>query len=153
MFLLERPSEKQYPSVHTFHSSKFETLERRISEKLKSMSGREKKDGDGDGKCMEYKYEDLAGEKRTPRLEVQRLDEGLEEIFGEVEFEIGIEPKSLFSLPHLLVFLSYAPNTNPQYPTYSPSRLSPPRYLLFLARSVLSIIAQHTPKVQESSEK
>ncbi|KAM0178996.1 hypothetical protein ACHAPC_000898 [Botrytis cinerea] len=103
VFLLERPSEKQYPSVHTFHSSKFETLERRISEKLKSMSGREKKDGDGDGKCMEYKYEDLAGEKRTPRLEVQRLDGDLEEIFGEVEFQIEIEPKisNILALPSL----------------------------------------------------
>ncbi|TEY80415.1 hypothetical protein BOTCAL_0038g00130 [Botryotinia calthae] len=103
VFLLERPSEKQYPSVHTFHCSKFETLEHRISEKLRSMSRRGKKDGDGEEKCMEYEYEDLAGEKRTPRLEVQWLDGDLEEVFGEIEFEIGIEPKisNILALPSL----------------------------------------------------
>ncbi|TGO23414.1 hypothetical protein BPAE_0133g00120 [Botrytis paeoniae] len=83
-FLLERPSEEQYSPVHIFHSSRLQTLEHRISEKLRSMSGRGKKDGD----------EDIAGEKRILRLEVERLNGDLEEIFGEVEFEIEIEPKS-----------------------------------------------------------
>lgn len=108
MFLLERPSEKQYPPVHTFHSSRLQTLEHRISEKLRSMSGRGKKDEDEEENCMDYKYEDLAGEKETPRLEVERLDGNFEKIFGEVEFEIGIEPKSLFFLllPLSLILLS-----------------------------------------------
>ncbi|TGO85048.1 hypothetical protein BPOR_0437g00060 [Botrytis porri] len=94
VFLLERPSEKQYPPVHTFHSSKFQTLEHRISEKLRSMSRRGKKDRDEEERFMEYRYEDIAGEKRTPRLKVERLDRDFEDIFGGVEFEIGIEPKS-----------------------------------------------------------
>ncbi|TGO57119.1 hypothetical protein BCON_0069g00130 [Botryotinia convoluta] len=103
VFLLERPSEKQYPPVHKFHSSRLQTLEHRISEKLGSMSGRGKKDRDEEEKCMEYKYENIAGERRTPRLEVERLDGDLEEIFGEVEFEIGIKPKisNTLALPSL----------------------------------------------------
>ncbi|KAF5873445.1 uncharacterized protein Bfra_004905 [Botrytis fragariae] len=112
VFLLERPSEKQYPPVHTFHSSKLQTLEHSISEKLRSMSGRGNKDRDGEEKCMEYQCEDLAGEKSTPKLEVERLDGDLEEIFGEVEFEIGIEPQisntlSLSSLSSPLPAISH----------------------------------------------
>ncbi|KAK6605350.1 hypothetical protein H4I95_05156 [Botrytis cinerea] len=102
--------ESSFPG-HTFISVHLQRLQHGIysdvnlhtKHTLHSMSGREKKDGDGDGKCMEYKYEDLAGEKRTPRLEVQRLDGDLEEIFGEVEFQIEIEPKisNILALPSL----------------------------------------------------
>ncbi|KAJ8065074.1 hypothetical protein OCU04_005787 [Sclerotinia nivalis] len=93
VFLLERPSEKQYPPVHAFHStSRIKRLENRISEKLRGLSERD----EGGEECMEYGLVDLAGEKRKPSLfekGAQRLDEDLEGIFGELEFEIGIEPK------------------------------------------------------------
>lgn len=92
VFLLERPSEKQYPPVHVFHSaSRIKRLENRISEKLRGLSER----GEGE-ECMEYGLVDLAGEKRKPSFfgkGSQRLDEDLEGIFGELEFEIGVEPK------------------------------------------------------------
>ncbi|KAF7937193.1 uncharacterized protein EAE98_001507 [Botrytis deweyae] len=113
VFLLERPSEKQYPPVHTFHSSRLQTLEHCISEKLRSMSGRGRKNEDEEENCMEYRYEDIAGEKRTPRLEVERLDGDFEKIFGEVEFEIGIEPKisNTLALPSLSSSLPTIPRT------------------------------------------
>ncbi|KAF7949207.1 hypothetical protein EAE96_008374 [Botrytis aclada] len=103
VFLLERPSEKQYPPVHTFHSSKLQTLEHDIAQKLRSMSGRGKKDGGEEEKYVGYKYEDLAGEKSTPRLDVERLDGDSEEIFREIEFDIAIEPRisNTLALPSL----------------------------------------------------
>ncbi|KAF7948547.1 uncharacterized protein EAE97_003958 [Botrytis byssoidea] len=114
VFLLERPSEKQYPPVHTFHSSRLKILEHRISEKLRSISGRGKKHEDQEESCMEYRYEDIAGEKEIPRLEVERLDGDFEKIFGEVEFEIGIEPKisNTLALPSLSSSLSTLPRTS-----------------------------------------
>ncbi|KAF7897098.1 hypothetical protein EAF00_005326 [Botryotinia globosa] len=113
VFLLERPSEKQCPPVHTFHSSRLQILEHRISEKLRSMSGRGKKDEDEEKNCMEYRYEDIAGEKETPKLQVERLDGDFEKIFGEVEFEIGIEPKisNTLALPSLSSSLPTLPRT------------------------------------------
>lgn len=125
MFLLERPSEKQYPPAHTFHSSKFQTLEHRISEKLRGLSGRGKKDGDEGGKFMEYRYEDIAGERKTPRPEIERLDGDLEGVFGELEFEIGIEPKGLSS------FLLVASLNSPLTQTLSIQHSHPPLSLLF----------------------
>ncbi|KAB8295763.1 hypothetical protein EYC80_008588 [Monilinia laxa] len=40
--------------------------------------------------CMKYEYQDLAGERKTSR---ERLDADLDSVFGEVEFEICVEPK------------------------------------------------------------
>ncbi|KAF7852447.1 hypothetical protein EAF04_010987 [Stromatinia cepivora] len=93
VFLLERPSEKQYPPVHVFQStSRIKRLENRISEKLRGLSERVEEGEE----CMEYGLVDLAGEKRKSSLfgkGLQRFDEDLEGIFGELEFEIGVEPK------------------------------------------------------------
>ncbi|ESZ91271.1 hypothetical protein SBOR_8338 [Sclerotinia borealis F-4128] len=90
VFLVERPSKKQYPPIHTVNfPSIVKTMEHRISEKLRGLNEMSdvKKDEE---ECMKYTSEDLAGEQKTAR---ERLDGPLEEVFGDVEFEVSIEPK------------------------------------------------------------
>ncbi|KAI9645761.1 hypothetical protein NHQ30_005193 [Ciborinia camelliae] len=105
VFMLERPSEKQYPPVHTFHpTSKMKTLEHRIQEKLKGLVGMH--DHEQDEEIMKYEYKDLAGGRKTPR---EFLSKDLEGIFGEVEFDISIDPKisNVLTIPSAL-------NTHPK---------------------------------------
>ncbi|QSZ30470.1 hypothetical protein DSL72_000024 [Monilinia vaccinii-corymbosi] len=89
VFLLERPSKKQHPPVHTFHSSsRIKTLEHRVQEKLKGLG--DMNEGKETEECMRYEYQDLAGERKGAR---ERLDADFEGVFGEVEFEICVEPR------------------------------------------------------------
>lgn len=102
VFLLERPSKKQFPPVHTFHSSsRVKMLEHQFQEKLKALGDKNK--GNGTEEFMKYEYQDLAGEIKTPR---ERLDADLESVFGEVEFEICVEPKGMYTPTSLSLSLS-----------------------------------------------
>lgn len=94
--------------------SRHKRLERRIQDKLKSLVGGHEED---QGKhFMKYEFQDAAGERKTPR---ERLDEDLEGVFGEVELEICVNPKSLFSSLSCY-FLSFSSIRTPSYPLVFP---------------------------------